>query len=251
MKVLVVEDSPEIIKGLTLTFKLRWPESIVIPADTGAKGINAVETESPDIVILDINLPDMTGFEVLENIRLFSDVPVIVLTVREDEVDELRGLELGADDYIVKPFSPANLLTRVKAILRRTGMRNMAEEDLPSLVSGGITINFSTREVFVNGEKVHLTPNESKVLYCLARNEGKVVMQEAIRQQVWGSEAKFVDASTLKRYIYQLRVKLGDSAEEPRIILNERGIGYRFVKIGDNNNHQSSRSVENIPEKAS
>lgn len=231
MKVLLIEDSPEIIKGLSLTFKLRWPDAAVVSTDTGAKGIAAVETESPDIVILDINLPDMTGFEVLENVRLFSDVPIIVLTVREDEVDELRGLEMGADDYIIKPFSPANLLTRVKAILRRTGMRDLSEEELPPMVSGNITINFSTREVFVDGGRVHLTPNESRVLYCLARNEGKVISQESIRQQVWGSEAKYVDASTLKRYIYQLRVKLGDSAENPRVILNERGIGYRFAKL--------------------
>ncbi len=230
MKVLLVEDSLEITKGVSLTFKLRWPDAIVLSADDGAKAIKAVETESPDIVILDINLPDMTGFEVLENIRLFSDVPVIFLTVREDEVDELRGLEMGADDYIVKPFSPATLLTRVKAVLRRTGMRRPEEEELPPLVAGNITINFSSREVLVNDEQVHLTPNESRILYCLARNGGRIVTQETIRQHVWGSEAKYYDNSALKRYIYQLRTKLGDSAESPRIILNERGIGYRFAK---------------------
>lgn len=230
MKVLLIEDSPEIINGVSLTFRLRWPEATLISTDEGAKGIDMVETESPDIVILDINLPDMTGFEVLEHIRRFSDVPIIILTVRGDEVDELRGLETGADDYIVKPFSPANLLTRVRAVLRRTGIRYPEEEGLPQLVAGDVTINFSTREVYRGKERLRLTPTEYKVLFSLARNGGRIVAQETIKQHVWGSEARYVDGSTLKRYIYQLRTKLGDSADCPQIIFNERGVGYRFVK---------------------
>jgi DNA-binding response OmpR family regulator len=228
MKILLIEDSPEIVKGVTLTFKLRWQDATVIAFDEGAKGIKAIESESPDIVILDINLPDMTGFEVLERIRSFSDVPIIVLTIRDDEVDELRGLEMGADDYIVKPFSPVNLLTRVKVVLRRAGVRR-AEKELPPLAIGNITINFSRKEVFVGDRRVHLTPNESKILYYLAQNGGKLVTQKEIKQQLWGSEAEYIDNSGLKRYIYQLRTKLGDNAESPQIILNERGIGYRLL----------------------
>lgn len=228
MKILLIEDSPEIVKGVTLTFKLRWQDATVISADEGAKGIKAVESESPDIVILDINLPDMTGFEVLEKIRFFSDVPIIVLTVRDDEVDELRGLEMGADDYIIKPFSPVNLLTRVKAVLRRSGVRHAEQEEPPPLVIGNITIDFSRKEVFVGDRRIHLTPNEGKILYYLARNGGKLVTREEIKQQVWGSEAEYIDNSGLKRYIYQLRTKLGDNTESPQIILNERGIGYRL-----------------------
>lgn len=228
MKILLIEDSPEIVKGVTLTFKLRWQDASVISVDEGAEGIKAVESESPDIVILDINLPDMTGFEVLEKIRFFSDVPIIVLTIRDDEVDELRGLEMGADDYIVKPFSPANLLTRVKAVLRRSGMRHAEEEEPPPLVIDNITINFSKKEIFVGDKRVHLTPNEGKILFYLARNGGKLVTREKIKQQVWGSEAEYIDNSGLKRYIYQLRTKLGDNTESPQIILNERGIGYRL-----------------------
>ena len=112
MKVVLIEDSPEILKGVSLTFGLRWPDAAVLTAMEGRKGVEVVEQESPDIVILDLNLPDITGFEVLESIRKFSDVPIIILTVRDSEVDELRGLEMGADDYITKPFSPANLLSR-------------------------------------------------------------------------------------------------------------------------------------------
>jgi len=230
MKVLLVEDSPEIINGVSLTFRLRWPEAELVSSENGAKGIEMVETESPDIVILDINLPDMTGFDVLEEVRRFSDVPVIILTVRGDEVDELRGLETGADDYITKPFSPANLLTRVRAVLRRTGTRQPEEEELPELIAGDIAINFSTREVHCNDERLHLTPTEYKILFCLARNEGRIVPQDSIKQHVWGSEAKYIDTSTLKRYIYQLRAKLGDSAENPRMIFNERGLGYKFTR---------------------
>jgi two-component system KDP operon response regulator KdpE len=229
LKVLLIEDSPEIIKGVSLTFKLRWPDAQVISAEEGRKGIKAVETESPDIVILDINLPDINGFEVLENIRRFSDVPVIILTVREDEVDELRGLEMGADDYIVKPFRPANLLTRMQAVLRRTGVRQ-PEENLPPLTIGQIIIDVSKQEILLNGERVHLTRNESRILYSLARNAGKVVSQEMLKQHVWGNEAQYIDNSALKRYIYQLRTKLGDNHEPPTFIINEHGIGYRLIK---------------------
>lgn len=229
MKVLLIEDNPEIVNTLSLTFRLRWPEATLVSTDKGAKGIEMVETESPDIVILDINLPDISGFRVLEDIRLFSDVPVIVLTVREDEVDKVRGLEMGADDYITKPFSPLDLLARVKAVLRRAGIRYLEEESLPPLVAGKLTINFSIREVFLGGQRVHLTPTEYKVLYCLVRKEGRIVTQESLRRQVWGS-AKYVDASVLKKYIYQLRTKLGDTSGSPRIILSERGVGYKFVK---------------------
>lgn len=231
MKILLIEDSPEIVKGVTLTFKLRWPDATVMSSDEGEKGISLVEEESPDIIILDINLPDMTGFDVLEAIRTFSDVPVVVLTVRDDQMDELKGLELGADDYIVKPFSPANLLTRVGAVLRRSGMRYFnAEESFPPILNGKIAINSENGEISVGGEQVHLTPNERKILYCLARNIGKIVTQETLMKQVWGSEARYIDRSVLKRYIYQLRNKLNDDAQSPQLILNERGIGYRLAK---------------------
>ena len=245
MKILLIEDSPEIVKGVTLTFKLRWQDATVIAFDEGAKGIQAVESESPDVVILDINLPDMNGFEVLERIRSFSDVPIIVLTIRDDEVDELRGLEMGADDYIVKPFSPVNLLTRVKTILRRSNMLQIKKEELPPLVIGNITIDFSGREVFVGDRRVHLTPNESKILSYLARNGGKLVTQEEIKQQVWGSEAEYIDNSGLKRYIYQPRTKLGDNAESPQVILNERGIGYRLPISKNSANEQKSALISN------
>ncbi|KPJ69418.1 MAG: hypothetical protein AMJ45_00240 [Syntrophobacter sp. DG_60] len=216
MKVLLIEDSPEIVNTLSLTFKLHWPEATLASTDKGAEGIKMVETESPDIVILDINLPDMSGFKVLEDIR-------------EEVIDKVRGLETGADDYITKPFDPLDFLARVKAVLRRTGIYYPEDEELPPLVAGNLTINFFTRKVLLGDQQVHLTPTEYKVLHCLARNEGRIVTQETLRRRVWGS-ARYVDASALKKYIYQLRTKLGDTSRPPRIILSERGVGYKFVK---------------------
>ena len=230
MKILLIEDSPEIVKGVTLTFKLRWSDAIIISAENGTDGIKKVEDDSPDIIILDINLPDMSGFDVLEHIRQFSEVPVIILSARDQEIDKVRGLEIGADDYIVKPFSPSELLVRCQAVLRRTGTHSLGDSELPPIKSGTIYLNLNTNEFIVDNEKIHLTPNERRILYYLASNENKIVTQDAIKQYVWGNEAKYLDNTSLKRYIYQLRLKLGDNANEPKLILNERGIGYRFVK---------------------
>jgi two-component system KDP operon response regulator KdpE len=230
LKILLIEDSPEIVKGVSLTFKLRWPDAVIISAENGADGIKRVEDDSPDILILDINLPDMSGFDVLEHIRQFSEVPVIILSARDQEIDKVRGLEIGADDYIVKPFSPSELLVRCQAVLRRTGIHSPGESELRPIKSGNIYLNLNTNEFIVDNEKIHLTPNERRILYYLASNENKVVTQDAIKQYVWGNEAKYLDNTSLKRYIYQLRLKLGDNANEPKLILNERGIGYRFVK---------------------
>jgi DNA-binding response OmpR family regulator len=230
VKILLIEDSPEIVKGVTLTFKLRWSDAVIISAENGNDGLNKVEDDSPDIVILDINLPDMSGFDVLEHIRQFSEVPVIILSARDQEIDKVRGLEIGADDYIVKPFSPSELLVRCQAVLRRTGTRSPGDSELPPIKSGNIYLNLDTNEFIVDDEKIHLTPNERRILYYLASNENRVVTQDAIKQYVWGNEAKYLDNTSLKRYIYQLRLKLGDNANEPKLILNERGVGYRFVK---------------------
>ena len=229
MKVVLIEDSPEILKGVSLTFGLRWPDATVLTAMEGRKGVEIVESESPDIVILDLNLPDINGFEVLEAVRKFSDVPIIILTVRDSEVDELRGLEMGADDYITKPFSPANLLIRVQAILRRTNGSYKPEQDMEPVTVQNVTVNIATREVFVDDQRVQITPNEGKILYSLAKNKGRLVTRDNLKQILWGNESKFYDNTVLKRYVYQLRKKLGDDASSPHIILNERGLGYRLV----------------------
>jgi two-component system, OmpR family, KDP operon response regulator KdpE len=229
MKILLVEDSLEILKGVSLTFNLRWPDAIVLTAMNGNDGIKIVEEESPDIVILDLNLPDMSGFEVLETIRRFSNIPVIILSVRDSEVDELRGLEMGADDYIVKPFSPANLLTRVQAVLRRSSGSTIHEHLIGPISVKNVTVNIDTGEVFLDKQRVQITPNESKILYCLVKNQGKLVTKDVLKRTLWGSKSNFYDNNILKRYVYQLRKKLGDDAFQPHLIISERGLGYRLI----------------------
>jgi len=204
---------------------MRWPDSIIISVSQGEKGIELVETESPDVVLLDIGLPDMDGFEVLRQIRFFSSVPIIIETVEDQEVDRIRGLELGADDYITKPFSYMELLARVKAVLRRSQMAEF-KGDKSNFVSGNLVINFATREVRLGDEVIKLTPTEYRLLYLLVRNKGQVITQRKLMQQVWG-EDYIENTDYLRAYIRRLRDKLRDTP--PKMILTEHGLGYRFV----------------------
>jgi len=228
MKVAVIDDSPEIKEVVSLCFQLRWGGSTLVSAGTGAEGLELIETESPDIVILDIGLPDMDGFQVLREIRRFSQVPVIMLTVRDEDIDIARGLELGADDYITKPFSHIELVARMQAVLRRVQGLSATEER--PFVSGKLVVDFANNEVKVNGKEVKLTSTESKLLYHLVRNEGRLLSHENLLRKVWGET--YSDARDLLRvHIQHLRQKLGDSAEIPRIIVTEHGMGYKFVRM--------------------
>ena len=227
MKVLIIEDDPDVIEVVVLCFELRWSHSQAIVASTGAQGIELVETESPDIVILDLGLPDMDGLEVCRQIRTFSNVPVMILTVRDSEVDIVKGLEIGADNYITKPFRHIELLAKVQALLRRTQGLPLGDNGHP-FSSGSLSIDFTRREVTVNGRPVKLTPTEYNLLSHLARNAGQVVPRRVLLEQVWGSEY-FEATDLLKGHIQRLRQKLGDNAQSPSIIVNERGIGYRLV----------------------
>jgi two-component system KDP operon response regulator KdpE len=204
---------------------MRWPDSVIISVSQGEKGIELVETESPDVVLLDIGLPDMDGFEVLRQIRFFSSVPIIIETVEDEEVDRIRGLELGADDYITKPFSYMELLARVKAVLRRSQMAEF-KGSKTNFVSGNLAINFATREVRLGDKVIKLTPTEYRLLYLLVRNKGQVLTQRKLMQQVWG-EDYIENTDYLRAYIRRLRDKLRDNP--PRMILTEHGLGYRFV----------------------
>jgi len=227
MKVVVIDDSPEIIEVVALCFQLRWGGDKIASANEGNKGIDLVESEKPDVIILDIGLPDMDGFEVLREIRRFSQVPVIMLTVRSEDTDIAKGLEMGADDYITKPFSHIELIARVQAVMRRAQGLPVGEE-IP-FVSGKLVVDFTSNEIKMDGKPVKLTSTETKLLYHLIRNEGRLLTHDSLLTKVWGEE--YTDARDLLRvHIQHLRQKLGDSVEAPSIIVTEHGLGYKFVK---------------------
>ena len=227
MKVLLIEDNPEIVQSVALCFELRWPGTSLISASEGEKGLGLAETELPDVTILDLGLPDMDGLEVLRQIRTFSDVPVVILTVRGEEMDKVKGLEMGADDYIVKPFSPAEFLSRVKAVLRRSQMLEPKVDEKP-FIKGDLKIDFATREVSIGDKLIKLTRSEYKLLHQLVRNEGKVLSNQTLLQRVWGPEYT-VETEYIKVYVQRLRGKLNEEPGNPRMILSERGVGYKFV----------------------
>ncbi len=228
MKVLVIEDDPGIIEVVSLCFQLRWSGTAVISAANGQKGIELVESESPDVVILDIGLPDMDGYQVLREIRRFAEVPILMLTVRGEDTDVAKGLELGADDYITKPFSHIELIARVQAVLRRAQGLAITDEERP-FTSGKLSVDFNRNEVMINGESIKLTSTERKLLYYLIRNEGRILSHESLLTKVWGDN--YVDARDLLRvHIQHLRQKLEDNTETPNIIVTEHGIGYKFIR---------------------
>src|SRR5690348_5653088 len=179
MHILVVDDDPHILEALTVSLQLQWPENTIHPAADGAAGLAAFYTHQPDLVVLDLSLPEKNGFEVLQEIRRTSAVPVIILTARGDDLSQVRGLELGADDYLLKPFSPMVLIARIKAVLRRTEPPATATA-AQTIVAGHLAINLHTHEVLLRDEPVRLTPVEFKLLAYLARNAGRLLPHQAI-----------------------------------------------------------------------
>ncbi|MDA0269607.1 MAG: response regulator transcription factor [Chloroflexi bacterium] len=211
-----------------MTFNLRWPEADVVSAGAGEEGVLLAEQDAPDIIILDIGLPDIDGFEVLARIRQSSDVPVVMLSARHEEVDKVKGLELGADDYVTKPFSHTELLARVRAVLRRTESQVPAS-DGPPYEAGPLFIDYASRDVLLSGDPIKLTPIEYGLLYHLTRNENRVLTFRTLLAKVWGRE--YMDETDyLKVHIQHLRRKIGDDPQNDPMIVNERGVGYKFVR---------------------
>lgn len=226
MKVLVVDDEPDVIEVVNLCFGLRWPDADVVSARSGEDALKAIERDVPELVLLDIVLPGMDGFEVCQEIRRISDVPVVMVSARDSEVDKVRGLEMGADDYITKPFSHLELLARVRAVLRRY------QNQLPAVgevfESGDLRIDYASRQVAVGGKFVRLTPTEYSLLFHLTRNVGRVLPHHTLLAKVWGRE--YTDEiDYLKVYIRRLRQKLEGDPENIGQIISERGVGYKFV----------------------
>lgn len=226
MRILAVDDEPEVVDVVRLCFNLRWPDAEVIAAGTGQEALTAIEEQAPDLVLLDIMLPDMDGFEVCEEARRFSDVPIIMLTARDAEVERVRGLEMGADDYITKPFSHLELLARSRAVLRR--YQNQPPAVGETYEAGNFQMDYGTRRVTVGGKQVRLTPIEYGLLYHLTRNAGRVMPHRTLLAKVWGREYTS-ELDYLKVYIRRLRHKLGEEVDANIAIESERGVGYRLV----------------------
>jgi len=225
MKVLIIEDDREIVEVISLAFQIRWPELKLVSTHLGEKGVELVESENPDVVILDLGLPDISGYDVLREIRTFSTVPILILTVRGEEPDVVKGLEWGADDYMVKPFRQLELLSRIRALTRRA---SSPSGETP-LVCGELSFNPATRQLSYRQKEIELTRTEATILHQLMRNTGQVVTHSALAEALWGED--YPDAtSALKVYILRLRQKLEADPSQPKLILTRSGIGYLLAK---------------------
>jgi len=224
MKVLIIEDSPDVAESMSLCLQLRWPEATIAIADEGSKGLKILDTEQYDITILDINLPNINGFDILKEIRESSNIPVIIVTVRGMDDDQAKGLEMGADDYIVKPFKPRDLVARVNAVLRRAST-DKSGQDEASLSSGALSLHLTTNEVHLRDDVLKLTPTECRLLYVLMKSANQTLHNKDISQKVWGKDT--ANNEVVRTYIRRLRNRLKDSP--PQIILTQQKEGYRFV----------------------
>lgn len=222
-KILIIDDEPDVARAVALTIQLQEPNWEVIKAESGERGLILADTQSPDLILLDLMMPDLSGFQVLEQIRLFSDVPVIILTVQDDELDKVRGLELGADDYITKPFGHLELMARIRSVLRRA--EGLVGQPHKPYINGGLRIDFERHQVAVDGKAVPLTSTEFHLLELLAQNAGWLVPSETLLGRVWGHYA-LDNADYLKVYIHRLRLKLEGDPAQPRYLHTERGQGY-------------------------
>jgi two-component system KDP operon response regulator KdpE len=223
--ILVVDDESRMRRFMRMNLDLEGYR--VIEAENGLEAANRAREDLPDLVLLDVMMPEMDGFEALRLIRETSNVPIIMLTVKGDEDDRVQGLELGADDYVTKPFSPRELSSRIKAVLRRSEMPTPAEQSIIS-VDDRLRIDFNRRQVIVGGEEVKLRPTEYRLLYHLVNNAGWTLPHETLLAKVWGHEYRD-ETHYLRLYITYLRQKIEEDPTNPKYILTERGLGYRFV----------------------
>ncbi len=224
-RILVVDDEERIVRFIRLN--LEQDGFQVEEAYNGKDAMDRLRETLPDLILLDVMLPDTDGFEILRMVRENHDVPIIMLTAKTEEDDRVRGLELGADDYVTKPFSPRELVSRVKAVLRRTESYRSNTSGLID-VDERLKVDFDRREVWVDGELVKLRPTEYRLLFHLVQNSGWVVTHDQILAKVWGYEYRD-EPHYVRLYINYLRQKLEEDPSNPKYILTERGVGYRFV----------------------
>lgn len=224
-KILVVDDEERMARFIRLN--LEHDGFQVVEAYRGMQALQAYRDSLPDLILLDVMLPDIDGFEVLAMLREISNVPVIMLTAKGEEDDRVKGLELGADDYITKPFSPRELVSRARAVLRRTESATSETSDVIE-VDDRLKLDFSKREIWLNGELVKLRPTEYRLLFHLVKNAGWVLTYDQLLSRVWGYEYRD-EPHYVRLYVNYLRQKLEEDPSNPKYILTERGVGYRFV----------------------
>jgi DNA-binding response OmpR family regulator len=225
MKILIIEDDPSIIRLVTLALTIKWVEVNLISTAYGEKGVELVRKELPDIVILDLMLPDIDGFQVLQKIRSFSDVLVVILTARGDEDNKIRGLQEGADEYIVKPFSTGELVARMKALIRRREITKAMDE--VTVRSKELSIDFENETATVGGKLLRMGPSHYELFYLLVTNEGVVLSKQELQKKVFperGNDTRIVDV-----FINKIREQLEEYPNNPKIIIDDGTTGYKFV----------------------
>jgi len=226
MKILLVDDEKDFVKILGMAFHVYRPGYTLLAAHNGNDALAAVSKHSPDLVLLDVMLPDMDGFEICRRIRVRNSVPIVLLTAKDREGDIVHGLEVGADDYITKPFSHRELMARIDAVLRRA--RTVTFNGQAGFFrTGDLTVDFARRQAIIRRKRLELTPKEYDVLEHLARNAGQVLSHEALLAKVWGPQYRD-EPQYLKTYIYRLRKKIEENPRRPRYIVSHYGTGYRL-----------------------
>jgi DNA-binding response OmpR family regulator len=223
-KILIVEDEAPIAEGLA--YNLRREGMEVIIASDGEKGFELAKSANPDLIILDLMLPGINGVDLCRMLRRESNVPIIMLTVRNAEIDRVVGLTVGADDYVTKPFSVPELIARIRAVLRRASASSR-DEPCSKVTVGHLTVDFDAHRVTVDGKPVSLTPKEYDLLRVLLRNRGRVLTRDVLLEQVWGGE-QYIDSRTVDVHIRWLRQKIEKDPSNPTLIQTVRGVGYRF-----------------------
>jgi two-component system KDP operon response regulator KdpE len=223
--ILVVDDEPHMVNFMRMNLELEGAR--VASASDGREALEHARADMPDVLLLDIMMPEMDGFETLKRLREFSQVPVLILTAKDDEDDRVRGLELGADDYISKPFSHRELVSRIRAVLRRHYAAPPVAQTMVK-IDDRLQIDFARREVLIEGRRVNLRPTEYRLLYHLVQNAGYVQTHQMLLTKVWGPEYRD-ESHYLRLYITYLRQKIEPDPASPRYILTERGVGYRFM----------------------
>lgn len=234
--ILVVEDDKAIRNLITTTLETQGYGFRV--ADTGQKAILEAVSFQPDIIILDLGLPDMDGVEIITKVRSWSNNPIIVVSARSEDKDKIKALDAGADDYLTKPFSIDELLARIRVAFRKMNYDNSNAKEEPIFVNGGLKIDYSANTVYVDEEEVHLTPMEYRLLCLLAKNVGKVLTHNYILDKIWVNVLVDRDTQSLRVFMATLRKKIEKDPSEPKYIQTHIGVGYRLIRIADSDENE-------------